>query len=128
MKKWTLMSVLLCGISLAAYAIIPQVRIMWWTLTDITSRSAHLVVETEGVATLIIDVCTPDDHRITRYTLYPGVTDPREIYDYVKDINDLIPNTAYKIKIIAVGLPDENGQANRDFAEINFTTDSEVQP
>ena len=126
MKKRTFMSMLFLGVSLAVFATTPQVRILWWSLTDITSNSAHLAVETEGVATLIIEVCTPEGDVITSYTLYPGATDPKEIYYYVKDINDLIPNTAYKIKIIAVGLPDRNGQANRDSTEIYFLTDPEL--
>ena len=126
LKKRTLMSMLFLGVSLAVFATTPQVRILWWTLTDVTSTSAHLSVEHQGVATLIIEVSTTEGDVITKTTLYPGITDPRQIYYNEKDITELIPNTMYKIKIIAVGLPDRNGQANRDSTEMYFLTDPEL--
>ena len=129
LKKWTLMSVLLCGISLAAYAIAPQVRVIWSTLTDITSTSAHLVVYHQGVTSFKLEICTQDGQIVGGvYLDNIGATSPEEEIFTAMDIENLQPNTTYRLKITVTGLPDENEQPNKDFRSIEFTTDAEVQP
>ena len=127
MKKWTLMSVLLCGISLAAYAIIPQVRIMWWTLTDITSTSAHLVVLHQGASYFRLDVCTPEGERVKRHYHYPGATSPEEEIFSVMDIENLTPNTTYMLKILVKGLPGDTDHVSADSTQLYFTTEPELR-
>ncbi len=120
------MTVLLCGVSLAAYAIIPQVRIIWWSVTSITSRSAHLVVEHEGAVSVKIDVCNSDTVSIKEHFSYPGTISPDDIVYSPYEIDNLKSNTEYIIKVTVRGFPDEMGNSNTDVAYISFTTDSEL--
>ena len=124
LKKWSLMTVLLCGISLAAYAIIPQVSIKCWTLTDITSRSAHLVVLHQGASSFQLKVYE-GDQVVANVLRYPGATSPDEEIFSAMDIENLHPSTTYRLEIIVRSLPDENGQTNTDSRSIEFTTDPE---
>ena len=128
MKKWALMSVLLCGISLAAYAIIPQVRILWWSVTSITSNSAHLVVEHEGAKQFKLEILTLDGERVGGISRDIDSINPEDIIYSVMDIGNLQPSTTYRLKITVTGFPDETGQSDDDVENIYFTTVSEVQP
>ena len=128
MKKWALMSVLLCGISLAAYAIIPQVRILWWSVTSITSNSAHLVVEHEGAKQFKLEILTLDGECVGGISKYTDSINPEDIIYSVMDIVNLQPSTTYRLKITVTGFPDETGQSDDDVENIYFTTASEVQP
>ena len=125
MKKWTLMSVLLCGISLAAYAIAPQVRIIWWTLTDITSSSAHLVVEHEGATSFELKISPLNGSYVTEYSQEIENAIPGNVAYSVIDLTRLHPNTEYIIEIKVIGCPDENGRKNNEKDYIFFTTTSE---
>ena len=127
MKKWTLMSVLLCGISLAAFAFAPQVRIIWWTLTDITSSSAHLVVYHQGAHKFQLKIYN-GDQVVREVEQYTGATSTDEEIFYAMDLVNLRPNTTYKLEIIVIGFPGETENPKEDMREVYFTTDSEVQP
>ena len=124
MKKWTLMSVLFCGISLAAFAIIPQVEIKCWTVTNITSSSAHLVVLHQGASSFQLKVYE-GDQVVANVLNYPGATSPDEEIFSAMDIENLHPSTTYRLEIIVRSLPDENGQTNTDSRSIEFATDPE---
>ena len=128
MKKWTLMSVLLCGISLAAYAIIPQVRILWWSVTSITSNSAHLVVEHEGATQFELKILTLDGERVGGISRDIDSINPEDVIYSIMDLVNLQPNTTYRLEITVTGFPDETGQRDKDYEYIYFTTASEVQP
>ena len=118
------MSVLLCGISLAAYAIAPQVRVIWSTLTDITSTSAHLVVFHQGTHKFQLKIYN-GDQVVANVLRYPGATSPDEEIFSAMDIENLHPSTTYRLEIIVRSLPDENGQTNTDSRSIEFATDPE---
>ncbi len=119
------MSVLLCGISLAAYAIIPQVRIMWWTLTDITSTSAHLVIEHEGAKSIQIKISPFDGGDVTTFRWELENAVPGEIAYSAMDLTRLYPDTEYILEIKLTGFPDENGRDLSVREYISFTTASE---
>ena len=121
------MSVLLCGISLAAYAIAPQVRVIWSTLTDITSTSAHLVVFHQGTHKFQLKIYN-GDQVVREVEQYTEATSPDEEMFYAMDLVNLRPNTTYKLEIIVTGFSGETEDSNVDTKEMYFTTGSEVQP
>ncbi|MBR6495928.1 MAG: hypothetical protein IKT28_02300 [Rikenellaceae bacterium] len=128
MKKWTLMSVLLCGISLAAYAFAPQVWILSWSVTNVTSRSAHLVVEHEGATHFQLEIYDSDDRYVGGISKDINSFYPGDVIYSVMDLENLRPNTTYTLRITVTGFPGETQEPNKDVEEISFTTDSEVQP
>ena len=128
MKKWTLMSVLLCGISLAAYAFAPQVRILSWSVSNITSRSAHLLVEHEGAKYFQLEIFNSEGRPVGG--IYSEINSfyPEEVIYTTMDLENLLPNTTYTLRITVTGFPGETQEPNKDSRDISFTTDSEVQP
>ena len=128
MKKWTLMSVLLCGISLAAYAFAPQVWILSWSVTNVTSRSAHLVVEHEGATHFELRIYNSEGIPVGGVSKEINSFYPGDVIYSVMDLENLQPNTTYTLRITVTGFPGETQVPNKDIEEITFTTESEVQP
>ena len=128
MKKRTLMSMLFLSVSLAAFAFAPQAWILSWSVTDITSNSAHLVVEHENAQYFELTISKSDGESVGYFrreinSLYPG-----DIVYSIMDIENLRPNTTYTLKVIVESCRDEVGHFTTDFEYITFTTPSEVQP
>ena len=128
LKKRTLMSMLFLGVSLAAFAFAPQVWILSWSVTNITSNSAHLVVEHEGAKQFKLEILTLDGECVGGISKYTDSINPEDIIYSVMDIVNLQPSTTYRLKITVTGFPDETGQSDDDVENIYFTTASEVQP
>ncbi len=128
MKKRTLMSMLFLSVSLAAFAFAPQAWILSWSVTDITPRSAHLVVEHENTQYFELTIRKSDGERVGYFrreinSLYPG-----DVIYSVMDIENLQPNTTYTLFVLVESCRDEVGHYTTDFEYITFTTPSEVQP
>ena len=128
MKKRTLMTVLFLGVSLAAFAFPPLVRIIWWTLTDITSSSAHLVVHSQGAESLTVEIRNLDDEILDIKSFATGATSSMEETFYPMDLINLKPDTQYKIVVTANGFFDQSNQRNYDSRIIYFTTEPDIQP
>ena len=126
MKKWTLMSVLLCGISLAAYAIVTQPRILTCTLTNILPTSVDLFIEHQGAEYLLIDLCTPDGELIARHLDKIEEIDAEATLTSMYNAYNLIPNTEYRIEIVVIGFSEQpESQYSDDMMTISFRTPSE---
>ena len=126
MKKRTLMSILFLSVSLAAFAFAPQVWILSWSVTNVTSRSAHLVVEHEGATHFELRIYNSEGIPVGGVSKEINSFYPGDVIYSVMDLENLQPNTTYTLRITVTGFPGETQGANKDSRDISFTTDSEV--